>query len=229
MDKFKIPSMFNQIAHRYDFLNHFLSLGIDTIWRRKALSYFSFHKDSLVLDLATGTGDLALLALKKGATMVVGLDPAHAMLRQAQKKVRPQTGQFVLVEAFAEEIPFQSEVFSHAMVAYGIRNVSDREKTFQEIYRVLKKNGELLILEFGQIEKPLLAQLFHFYFHYLLPKLGGWISGHREAYRYLPQSVAHFIGREKLIAEAVQRGFAHKKTKLLFGGLSVIYLFTKRS
>lgn len=226
---FHIAKMFDSIAHRYDFLNHFLSLGIDHFWRKKAIRQLKLNQNSLVLDIATGTGDMAYLAIKQGAKLVFGIDPAKNMLINSKDKFINFDYKYVRIQAFAEELPFKDQYFSHTLIAFGIRNCSERKKAFQEIYRTLKENGTFLILEFSQIKNPIIAKIFHIYFNKLLPLLGGFISGNREAYRYLPESVSGFISPEKLSQEACTVGFELKQITPLFFGLCTIYVFKKNS
>lgn len=228
--KMLVQSMFNRIAARYDFLNHFLSLGIDNIWRKKTIRKMNIHSDSLILDLASGTGDLAVSAMKKKPSMIVGVDPARNMLKGAVKKKMLKKDYFA-VEAFGENIPFEKETFSHAMIAYGIRNVSDREQTFREVARVLKSNSEgiFAVLEFSKSRSKLFSMAFDLYFKKILTFLGGIISRDKEAYRYLPESVEGFPAPEEFIKEGERNGFALIEKKEMFFGITTLYIFKKKS
>lgn len=222
----KIRSMFNSIATNYDLLNHLLSFGIDKSWRKKAIKQMALDGNSKVLDLATGTGDLAAMALKKKPAWVVGVDPAYFMLHKTKHKLKGQS--FYAVEGFGEFLPFSSNVFSHAMIAYGIRNVSNRSQVFHEICRVLQNQGIFAILEFSQSPNRFFAGIYNFYFHKLLPFMGGMISGNKEAYQYLPQSVMKFPSAKELTTELEQAGFQKKIILPLFFGITTLYVFEKK-
>lgn len=230
----KIRSMFNSIASTYDLLNHLLSFGIDKNWRKRTIREMALTQDSRVLDLATGTGDLSAQALKKNPAFIVGADPAFNMLIKTQnklnadkKKSQNQNTHFYAVESFGEFLPFAEESFSHAMIAYGIRNVSNRRQVFSEIYRVLKKDGVFAILEFSQSPNKFFAAVYAFYFHKLLPFVGGLISGNKEAYQYLPQSVQTFPAASQLSRELQEVGFEEKKILPMFFGITTLTLVKK--
>lgn len=222
----KIRSMFNSIAPTYDLLNHLLSFGIDHSWRKKTIREIGIDEKSQILDLATGTGDLSALALKKNPRLVVGADPAFSMLYQTKKKLR--NASFHAVESFGEFLPFAEKTFSHAMISYGIRNVSNRDMVFKEIYRVLNNEGKFAILEFSQSQNKFFAAIYSFYFHKLLPFVGGIISGNKEAYRYLPQSVTTFPSAENLSKELLAVGFHKKLVQPLFFGITTLFVFEKK-
>lgn len=222
----KIRSMFNSIAANYDLLNHLLSFGVDKSWRKKTIDHMKLDNNSKVLDLATGTGDLAALALKKKPAWVVGVDPAYFMLHKTKNKLKKQP--FYAVEGFGEFLPFASNVFSHAMIAYGIRNVSNRSQVFHEICRVLHSKGIFAVLEFSQSSNRFFAGIYNFYFHKLLPFVGGIISGNKNAYQYLPQSVKNFPTAEKLTIELEQAGFKKKLIVPMFFGITTLFLFEKK-
>ena len=186
--------MFNAIARRYDLLNHLLSGGVDIYWRRRALASVRGDAPQCVLDLATGTGDFALSAERLGARRGVGVDMAIEMLRLGLGKVvekRPPMPVALLVSD-AEGLPFKAETFDLVMGAFGVRNFGDIPSGLAEAYRVLKPGGEILVLDFCQPTAPLFRQLYRFYFHRVLPLVGGLISGERQAYAYLPRSVGDF-------------------------------------
>lgn len=222
----KIRSMFNSIAPTYDLLNHLLSFGIDHSWRKKTIREIQIDEHSRVLDLATGTGDLSALALKKNPKLVVGADPAFSMLSRTKQKLH--NASFHAVESFGEFLPFVEKTFSHVMISYGIRNVSNRDMVFKEIYRVLNSEGKFAILEFSQSQNKFFAAIYSFYFHKLLPFIGGIISGNKEAYRYLPQSVTTFPSVENLNKELIAVGFRKKLVKPLFFGVTTLFIFEKK-
>lgn len=223
--KKNVRNLFNSIAGTYDFLNHFLSAGIDRIWRRKTIREMQIDSDSTILDLATGTGDLAREAARRKPRLIIGVDPSRGMLSRSPAKLEKAGVDFMAVEAFGEELPLPDALFSHAMIAYGIRNVSDRPQVFREFRRTLKPGGRLAILEFSRATNPLFRGLFNLYFRHILPFLGGLISRDREAYVYLPESVSGFVNAEQLLKEASEAGLASVKVKPMFFGITTLYLF----
>lgn len=223
----RIGAMFNRIAPVYDFLNHFLSSGMDLWWRHRAVRSLNIPKRALVVDVATGTGDFAFSLLRlKPCVNVVGVDIAEAMLKRARGKSRKYRGYRVIL-GDGLHLPVKSDVADALMIAYGIRNMpgatEDVEKllpVLREFRRVLKKAGELLILEFSIPSKPLFRSVYLFYFQKLLPFLGGFISGDREAYRYLPTSVSHFISPEDMVKALEQEGFEIRELHKFLAGVS---------
>lgn len=222
-----VQSLFNSIAARYDIVNTLLSFGIDYFWRSRAVKSLYLDKNSYVLDLATGTGKLAHTSLKKTPCKVMGVDPAFNMLKKTNKKLKPVKGSFFPVQAFGEYLPLSNEVFTHAMIAYGIRNVSQRPKVFQEIHRTLKKGGRFLILEFSEPKNKFFSKLYRFYFHTILTKIGGLISGDFNAYNYLPKSVDSFVTPDELASELSNTGFRLETKKSLTFGISTMMVFLK--
>ncbi|SMC21306.1 demethylmenaquinone methyltransferase / 2-methoxy-6-polyprenyl-1,4-benzoquinol methylase [Desulfacinum hydrothermale DSM 13146] len=220
----RIGSMFDRIAATYDFLNHFLSAGLDLWWRRKAVRALALPPGSVILDVATGTGDLALAALQaQGDAHVVGLDLAFNMLQIAQAK-RDRKGwsasRYPLLQGDALELPFPAETFHAVMIAYGIRNVPHMGAALKEFHRVLRPGGLLLVLEFTLPSSALLKRLYLFYFEKILPRLGGAVSRDPEAYAYLPASVGAFVTPEELSARAGDAGFHSSRVQRLTGGIT---------
>jgi len=190
-----IREMFDGIAGRYDLLNHLLSLGIDRRWRRKAVLCLNVKAGQRILDMASGTGDVALEIARRypQADLIVAADFSAGMLQRANAKIRRAgLGQRIFpVAARCEAIPHGDGTFDGAVIAFGIRNVADRSRGLQELRRVLRPGGKLLVLELSTPANPPVRVLYHFYFRKLLPWLAGFFS-RREAYRYLPRSVADF-------------------------------------
>lgn len=232
----RIARMFDAIAWRYDRLNHLLSLGLDRVWRRRAVRELALADGDRVLDVCTGTGDLALEAIKKrprdsfsGKTStgvsVVGVDFAGEMLKHALEKVRRGglADRIRLARGDATRLPVPDAAFDAAMVAFGIRNVADPGAALREMCRVLRPGGRLVILEFGFPKIPGIRGAYKAYFRYVLPRVGRAMSRHREAYEYLPASVADFetdAGVRKLIQDA---GFESvRSVPLTFG---TVYLY----
>ncbi len=195
-DPSRISSMFDAIAPRYDFLNHLLSAGVDRLWRRRAIRSLALTGRETVLDLCTGTGDLAIEArrARPGAARVVGVDFSGAMLRFGIDKLHRGglDRDIVLVRGDAATIPVADASVDAVTIAFGIRNVEDREAACREIARVLKPGGRLAILEFAMPTSPLFRPLYLSYFRHILPRVGRMVSGHDSAYTYLPASVDAF-------------------------------------
>ena len=192
----RISAMFDAIAPRYDFLNHFLSAGIDHLWRKRAIRALTLTGRETVLDLCTGTGDLAIEALQgtRGAARVLGVDFSSAMLTLGLGKLRRRDlgTRVALVRGDASNVPVADASVDAITIAFGIRNVEDRGTACREMLRVLKPGGRLAILEFAMPTSPLFRHLYLSYFRHVLPRLGAWISGHNSAYAYLPASVDAF-------------------------------------
>lgn len=186
--------MFNNIARSYDFLNHFLSFGIDIIWRRKLIKVLKKYRPELVLDIATGTGDLAIMATKTSATKIIGIDISEEMVEVGKKKIEKRCLQdkIELKVGDAEFINEKSEAFDAAIVAFGVRNFENLEKGLSEFNRVLKKNQPLIILEFSKPTKFPIKQFYKFYSFKFLPFVGKIVSKDKRAYEYLPESIRDF-------------------------------------
>jgi demethylmenaquinone methyltransferase / 2-methoxy-6-polyprenyl-1,4-benzoquinol methylase len=200
----KVREMFSQIAPRYDLLNHLLSLQFDRLWRARVtrrLLPILVRPDAVALDLCCGTGDLALSVAAAGKARVIGADFAHPMLVRAREKSAsaaasssPQNSRTIsFAEADALRLPFADRSFDLVTTAFGFRNLANYEAGLREIYRVLKPGGMLAILEFTEPSAGFLGGLYRWYFRRILPRLGGFISGDRSAYAYLPASVSRFF------------------------------------
>lgn len=218
--------MFDAIAPRYDLLNHVLSAGLDRRWRTRAIDALALREGARVLDVCTGTADLALAAVRqrKGAT-VVGVDFAAEMLRRGLSKVRGASldGRIHLARGDAASLPIADESCDAATIGFGIRNVARPEQALREIARALKPGGRLAILEFGQPRIPGIRTLYSWYFRYLLPLVGRAVSKHQSAYSYLPASVGTFPPPSEFSATIAATGFSHvQAVPLTFG---IVYLF----
>jgi len=219
-----IENMFGDIAHRYDFLNHLLSFGVDTRWRNQAVKLALKDSPKAILDVATGTGDLAI-ALKKAmpASKVSGIDFSEGMLKFAHKKSSKKAMDIDFKVGDGQNIDFADNSFELVTIAYGIRNFSDRDLGLREFYRVLKPKGKLIILEFSPPKKDLFGRLFNFYFLKLSPYIAGLISGRRDAYEYLGESVLEFPNPEEFTAIIANAGFTQTSFKKQLFGVSVLY------
>jgi demethylmenaquinone methyltransferase/2-methoxy-6-polyprenyl-1,4-benzoquinol methylase len=223
--KDQVARMFNNISHRYDFLNHFLSLGIDKGWRRKAIRLLEALRPQQMLDVATGTGDFALEALRLNPQKITGVDISEGMLEVGRKKIhkRKLGDKIELLTGDSENLPFGENKFDAVTVAFGVRNFENLEKGLQEIYRVLKPGGMLVVLEFSKPARFPFKQLYNVYFKAVLPKIGSIISKDRSAYTYLPESVAAFPDGKKFEDILTRVGFKNTTCKSLTFGISSIY------
>lgn len=223
----RIREMFGSIAPRYDLLNRLLSLGIDRRWRRFAVGKIGVTGPGRVLDVATGTGDVALeIAAQTPATVsIVGVDFCKEMVDLGRVKVEESrhAGRITLQVAPCEEIPFEDRTFDAATIAFGIRNVVDRAKGLSEMHRVLKDGGRIVILEFSTPTMPLFRSLYHFYFLRMLPRIGGMFSRF-SAYQYLPDSVMEFPSRDVFKGMMTQVGFKEVRHFDLTGGIATVYV-----
>jgi demethylmenaquinone methyltransferase/2-methoxy-6-polyprenyl-1,4-benzoquinol methylase len=231
-DPSRIAAMFDAIARRYDALNHLLSVGLDRRWRRQAVEALALTGRERVLDVCTGTGDLALAAVtgRRGqAADVIGIDFAGEMIRLAAAKVgRAGLGTRVrLARADATAVPLPGAAVDAAMVAFGIRNVVDPRRALGEMLRVLRPGGRLAILEFGAPRIPGIRTLYLAYFRYLLPLVGRAFSRHRDAYTYLPASVIEFPVGAAFARYLEQTGFVAVRYQPLTAGIVYLYLADK--
>jgi demethylmenaquinone methyltransferase / 2-methoxy-6-polyprenyl-1,4-benzoquinol methylase len=221
----QVAGMFNSIAGKYDFLNHFLSLNIDRYWRKKAIQYLKRTSPESILDIATGTGDLAIASLRIHPKKVVGIDISERMLvigkEKASKNLNGNKIEFVLAQA--EKIPFDNSSFHAVISGFGVRNFSNLRKGLSEAFRVLIPGGQMVILEFSKPASLIAGTLYRFYFLKILPFIGGWISGDKHAYVYLPQSVETFPEGKEFLEILKNTGFKECSMKRLTFGIATIY------
>jgi len=224
--KNQVRSMFNNIAGKYDFLNRLLSLGIDKGWRKKAISLIKQKEKPQILDVATGTGDLAIELLRKHPNAkVIGLDLAVKMLEIGREKASRQKlgDQLEFMEGDAEHLPFDDNTFDSITVAFGVRNFESPEAGLKEMRRVLKPEGQLIILEFSKSKFPLFNQLFNLYFKYILPQIGRLISKDGKAYKYLYDSVQAFPSGNEFVELMNRSGYQNGQHIPLTLGVCSIY------
>jgi len=224
--KAAVESMFDSIAWRYDFLNHFLSFNFDRLWRRRAIRIISKSFTSpAIIDVATGTGDLALAALKLNPREIKGIDISGKMLEIGREKIKQKgyDGKIELLYGDSENIPFDDNVFDVAMVAFGVRNFADPVKGLSEMRRVIHPDGMIMVLEFSKPEGFPFKPLYNFYFKNILPLFGRMFSKDKMAYSYLPDSVMKFPDNEKFLALLDQAGFSETRQVKLTGGVASIY------
>ena len=224
--KEEVAEMFDNISGRYDFLNHFLSAGIDYSWRRKAIKLMGRKNPKTILDVATGTGDLAIEALKINPEKIIGVDIAEDMLEFGRKKLTEKKLQdkITLETGDSENLRFGDASFDAVMVAFGVRNFENLEKGLSEMFRVINQNGQVMILEFSKPKKFPVKQLYNFYFRFILPSLGKMISGDSSAYTFLPESVGKFPDGDAFLNILQKIGFKEvKQIKLTFGIASIYW------
>jgi len=228
--KEQVADMFNNISKTYDFLNHFLSLGIDIIWRKKAINELKKDNPQQILDVATGTGDFAFEALKiLNPEKIVGVDISQGMLDIAQQKITKRNlgDKFSIKLGDSEKLPFEADEFDAVTVAYGVRNFENLEVGLADIHRVLKSGGKAVILEFSKPKAFPIKQLYNFYFSYVTPGIGKLFSKDARAYSYLPESVAAFPDGEKFVGLMQKAGFKNTKHRPLTFGICSIYTGVK--
>jgi demethylmenaquinone methyltransferase / 2-methoxy-6-polyprenyl-1,4-benzoquinol methylase len=227
-----VESMFDSIAWRYDFLNHFLSFNLDRLWRRRAIKIISkSYKTPNILDVATGTADLALAAMKINPLKISGIDISRKMLEIGRAKVEKNGfGEKIsLITGDSEKIPFDDNVFDVAMVAFGVRNFSDPLKGLSEMKRVIRKGGMIVVLEFSKPTGFIIKPIYNFYFRNILPLFGRFFSKDKDAYRYLPDSVMKFPDNEEFLKLLNRVGFSGTLQIKLTGGVASIYTGIKLS
>jgi demethylmenaquinone methyltransferase/2-methoxy-6-polyprenyl-1,4-benzoquinol methylase len=221
--------MFDAIARRYDALNHILSVGLDRRWRRRGVAALALSGRERVLDVCCGTGDLSVEAVTSGhgrARDVVGLDFAGEMLGVARLKLQrlALSDRVRLVRGDATRLPIGSDSIDAAMIAFGIRNVVDPAAACREIHRVLRAGGRLMILEFGMPRLPGISSLYRAYFRYLLPRIGGLVSRHGDAYAYLPASVNEFPPPPEFVRLLEACGFIGVEHRAMTFGIVSLFL-----
>ncbi len=226
----RVREMFGKIATRYDLLNHLLSGNIDRRWRRlvaKALETTLSSGEARVLDVACGTGDLSLTLLESGKAVIVGVDFCRPMLQIAKDKASSHGSAVSLIEGDALQLPFADQSFEATTIAFGLRNLASVEAGFRELFRVLKPGGRIAVLEFSRPRMPVVRSLFNVYFTKLLPLLGGWISGSKRAYEYLPASVSRFPNQTELASIMSSSGFDAVTFRNLTGGIAALHMGTR--
>jgi demethylmenaquinone methyltransferase/2-methoxy-6-polyprenyl-1,4-benzoquinol methylase len=224
--KEQVASMFNNISGTYDFLNHFLSLGIDMIWRKTAIKELLNDKPALILDVATGTGDLAFEAIKTlNPEKVIGVDISDGMLSIARDKIkkRKMHEKFEVRLGDSEKLLFDNDTFDAVTVAFGVRNFENLEKGLSDMLRVLKPGGKVVILEFSKPKVFPVKQAYNFYFKYVTPTIGRIFSKDSSAYTYLPESVASFPDGENFNMLMQKVGYQNTKFRALTFGICSIY------
>lgn len=224
--KAQVSEMFDRIAPRYDFMNRFLSAGIDQHWRRKAIRLFKKDAPQRLLDVATGTGDMAIMAARLlQPKKIIGIDISEGMLQKGREKIANKNLSPVieLHTGDGETINFGTATFDGVMVAFGVRNFENLEKGLREILRVMKPGAQLVVLEFSQPKLPVIKQLYQFYMQHLAPQLAKWFNQNKKAYQYLNESAKAFPDREKFVQILNQAGFAQTRYQSLTFGICCLY------
>jgi demethylmenaquinone methyltransferase/2-methoxy-6-polyprenyl-1,4-benzoquinol methylase len=228
--KEEVAEMFNNISKRYDFLNHFLSLGIDKIWRKKAIKQLREIEPKKILDIATGTGDFAIAAMKLKPTEVIGVDISQGMLDVGIEKMKRKGLDDVIQMRIgdSEQLPFEDGYFDALTVGFGVRNYENLEKGLTDMLRVLRPGGKAIILEFSKPKKFPMKQLFGFYSKRIIPFFGKRISKDERAYAYLPESVAAFPEGKAFTGILEKIGYTKVSAKTVSGGIATIYSGVKK-
>ena len=227
--KEQVAKMFDNISPKYDFLNHFLSVGIDIYWRKKAIKLLRNNNPKLILDIATGTGDFAIEALRLSPDKVIGVDISAGMLKYGQEKINKLGlgNKIELLLGDSEKLNFEDNTFDAITVSFGVRNFENLEKGLTDMFRVLKPGGKTIILEFSKPKAFPMKQLYNFYFKNILPVVGKLFSKDNTAYTYLPESVNAFPDGEDFLKVFEKSGFKLTKCIPLTFGISSIYIGEK--
>ncbi|MBM3448852.1 MAG: bifunctional demethylmenaquinone methyltransferase/2-methoxy-6-polyprenyl,4-benzoquinol methylase [Bacteroidota bacterium] len=229
--KEEVEQMFDQIAHSYDFLNHFFSLGIDIIWRKRAIKELKKYAPKKVLDVATGTADFAIQSVKSNlqADEIIGVDISEGMLEVGRKKIKEKGIDHIiqLRRGDSEQLPFEEKTFDAYTVAFGVRNFENLELGMSDMLRVLKTGGVGVVLEFSKPTVFPIKQLFRFYFRFIMPTVGKWISKDSRAYTYLPESVDAFPSGNAFLEVMKKVGYSNTRMIRLAGGIATIYIGEK--
>jgi demethylmenaquinone methyltransferase/2-methoxy-6-polyprenyl-1,4-benzoquinol methylase len=227
--KEQVEQMFDNVSTNYDFLNRVLTFGLDINWRKKVVKKVAQNNPKQLLDIATGTGDFAIMLAKLKPEKVIGLDISQGMLNKGIDKINKRNLQHIIemVQGNSEDLPFTDNTFDAITVGFGVRNFENLDIGLKEIYRVLKPGGVLAILETSQPEKFPMKQLFKFYSKYIIPTIGGLFSKDKSAYSYLPESAAAFPYGKKFNNILLKNGFNNATNKPLTFGIASMYLATK--
>ena len=223
--KEQVAEMFDNISGNYDFLNHFLSLGTDIYWRKRAVAQLKTDQPKLILDVATGTADFAIQAMKLNPDKIIGVDISEGMLEIGRKKIRKKGLEDVieLQMGDSEKLLFEDNIFDAIIVSFGVRNFENLNKGLEDMFRVLKPDGKLVVVEFSKPARFPFKQLYNFYFKFILPIIGKFVSKDNSAYSYLPESVQAFPYGDAFLEKLKNVGFKNTKCLPLTFGISSIY------
>ncbi len=221
-----VKQMFNDISSTYDVINIISSFGIDRYWRNRLINSIKLDSNQKLLDVATGTGDVAFGFLKKYKVSVIGLDIAKNMIEIAKRKARKYSGDIIFIEGDAEKMKFDEDMFDALTISFGFRNVGSYDVALSEFYRVLNKSGKIAILEFSKPRSRWFAPIFKFYFNNVIPFIGSLLS-RKDAYLYLPESVDYFLTRNDVCDKMKQAGFRNIRYKDYTFGIVSLYIGEK--
>lgn len=223
--KEEVTSMFDNIAQRYDFMNHFLSLGIDRIWRRKAVHSLKTIEPKVILDIATGTGDFAIALLKLKPKKIIGMDISKGMLEVGKRKMHERKIDHIIdmQHGDSENLPFDDGAFDAVTVAFGVRNFENLKQGLSEMLRVTRTGGKIVILEFSKPKKFPVKQTFAIYSKYVIPFFGKNIAKDEKAYAYLPESVSVFPEGKEFTDILRALGYNNVKAETVSGGIATLY------
>jgi demethylmenaquinone methyltransferase/2-methoxy-6-polyprenyl-1,4-benzoquinol methylase len=230
--KEQVAGMFDQIAFRYDFLNRFLSGGIDIYWRKQAIKELKQHQPQIILDVATGTADVAIMSWKYlRPKKIIGIDISEGMLHLGREKIAKLllSNNIELNQGDSEAINFPDNTFDAVTVAFGVRNFQNLEQGLAEMYRVLRPGGKVVILEFSKPRQTVFKGLYNLYMKIICPGIGKWLTKNREAYQYLHNSVKAFPEDETFLHILQQIGFSETSLKRLSLGICTIYCGRKKT
>ncbi len=222
----QVERMFDGIAHRYDFLNHFFSLGIDVLWRKRCVRLLRQERPKRMLDVATGTADFAIEAVRMGLDVhVTGVDISAGMLDVGRTKIaaRGWNDRIELIQGDSVALPFEADAFDAFTVAFGVRNFEDLQGGLKDMLRVLKPGGLGLVLEFSKPRRFPIKQVFGLYFKHIMPTVGKWVSKDPAAYTYLPESVDAFPEGNDFLDQMTLAGYTDVRAQRLTGGIATIY------
>jgi len=225
----QIAEMFDNVSAKYDFLNHFLSAGIDFYWRKRAIKLLQPEKPQTILDIATGTGDFAIEALKLNPTKIIGVDISEGMLAVGREKIKKMGKESVieLRSGDSTNLMLETNSFDAVIASFGVRNFENLLAGLTEMCRVTKSGGTCVVLEFSKPKTFPFKQLYNFYFRYILPIIGRMVSKDASAYTYLPESVQAFPDGDDFLKVYEQAGFKHTKCIPLTFGICSIYIGKK--
>tara|TARA_Y100001970_G_C14227561_1_gene856600 strand:- start:975 stop:1700 length:726 start_codon:yes stop_codon:yes gene_type:complete len=223
-----VRNMFNDVSKKYDLLNKLLSFGIDSYWRNRLIKSMNVNDDSIILDIATGTGDVVFEILKNNSIKIIGLDYAENMIEVAKEKAHLKNLSHLteFIHGDAENLPFNDSQFNSLSISFGFRNIGNYERALSEFNRVLKNKGKLSILEFSEPKLKLFNIIYKLYFRYVLPRIGFLVSK-SDGYKYLPESVEHFPSRKEVSYMISSAGFSDINIKNLTFGVCSIFTAIK--
>lgn len=223
--KVQVEAMFDNISGKYDFLNHFLSFSLDKYWRRSAIELLKGDRPEMLLDVATGTGDMVKAALRLAPSKITGIDLSEGMLQVARKKKFPPSKNTLIefVKGDSEDLPFPDQSYDAVTVAFGVRNFENPVKGLSEMLRVLRPGGKLVVLEFSKPVVFPFAQIYRFYFRYILPFFGKMLSKDKSAYSYLPESVSLFPEGNRFVDLLDEAGYRECHFRPLTFGVVTLY------